>query len=268
MRKILISILLIFIFFVFIKLSPVDQESDWQEYFNQSFDYFYNGEYDVALRCLEKAQELNPGSPLIHWRLTYALWLKIDCDRAAGKDIDDLKAMFYHVFDQGIALCNFSAMNTESLFYLGGLYANRVLFKQAIGERNKSILKDTEKSREYLAQIKKTEGFYYEACGYLGIFNYGSVLMSGIQKFIVKRFGHKWDEKLGLEQIKDAIKYSRYADDIKFLYKDILMNLVEKNKYRDRIQETIDLVDDLAARYPRNSILKNDLKILEGLLQK
>ncbi len=33
-------------------------------------------------------------------------------------------------------------------------------------------------------------------------------------------------------------------------------------------QEAIDLVNDLVARYPRNSILKNDLKILEELLQK
>ncbi len=253
MRKVFVTVLLILI---------------WQQFYNQSFDYLYNGEYNEAIECLEKAKKLNPDNPLICLRLTFAFWLKAEYGKNSKKDIEKLKEMFDEEFNKGVALCNLDTFNPENLFYLGGLYGNRVFFKQAVGQRNSSMKDDTEKSREYLMKIKDTEDFYYEASGYLGIFNYGPVLMSGIQKFIVKRFGYKWDEALGLAQIKDAINYSRYSDDIKFLYKRILMDLMKKKKHQDRIQEAIDLVNDLVARYPRNSILKNDLKILEELLQK
>lgn len=261
MKKTLIPACLVLLILIFVI------QNNWQEFYNQSFDYLYNWECDKAIKCLEMARELEPDNPIIYWRLTFALWSKAQYGKKSKKDIEELKKMFEAAFNKGVALCDPNSVNPEILFYLGGLYGNRVLFKQAIDEQNTSLLGDVKNCREYLKQIKATDRFYYEARGYLGIFNYGPVLMSGFKKFIVKAAGYKWDEKLGLEQIKDAIAHSTHSDDIKFLYMGIFMELIKKKEYHDNIQEAIDLVEGLATKYPRNPFLKQDLESLKKYLQ-
>lgn len=249
-------------------------QSGWKKFYDESFDYFYNAEYDKAIECLEEALALDPTQPAIYWRLTYIIWFPISEaeNKIPNQERDELEKLFNNLFDKGVKICEnlltVDSANVEALFYLGGLYGNRVFFKQAVGQRNKSMLDDTNKSREYLRKIKKTKNFYYEACGYLGMFNYGPILMSGFQKWLVRRAGCKWDEDKGLLQTKDAIKNSRYGDDIKFLYKGILMGLVIEKKRRNKIPEALYLVEELIKKYPRNSILKEELKTLKDLKKK
>lgn len=254
--------------FLSTRLIFTNHNDEWEKFYNESFDYFYNGEYEKAIEYLEKARKSNSDNPAIYWRLTFILWVKTEQDKEIGKDINGLEETFYQAFNKGIAICDPKSTDSEILFYLGGLYANRALFKKAIGQKNKPMLEDIKKAREYLKKIKNTDNFYYEAGGCLGIFNYGPVLMSGIQKFLVKRFGYQWDESKGLQQLKNAMKYSRYSDDIKFLYKEILMELIEERGCLERIQEAIDLVRDLAERYPRNPFLKKDLEKLKEFKNK
>jgi len=272
LRKILVSISLIFIFSLPIKLSAVGQENEWQESYNQSFEYFYNWQFNKAIECLERARELNPYNPAIYWRLTYVFWVAADDETTPKNRRKELEKMFNEVFDKGVAICenllNSDSDNPEILFYLGGLYGNRVFFKTATGSRNKSLLTDINKVREYLEKIDKTENFYYEARGYLGIFNYSPVLMSGTKKFLVRKFGYKWDGTTGLIQVKEAMQYSRYSDDVKFLYKGILIGLVRKKEYQDRISEAINLVEELIKKYPRNPALQKDWKTLKNINKK
>lgn len=258
-KKFILIYLLLFI------QSSFTSQNNWEKFYNQSFDYLFNYEFDKAVDALNKARKLNLYNPSIYWRLTFVFWFKAEYGKNSKKK---LKEMFDEIFSKGVALCDSNSTDPEILFYLGGLYGNRVFFKQAIGQRNKSMLDDTNKSREYLRKIKKTEDFYYEACGYLGVFNYGPILMSGFQKWFVRKTSYKWDEDKGLEQLKKAMKDSRFADDTKFLYKGILVELARKKKYRNKAQEAISLIKSLIKKYPRNSVLKEDLKILEKILKK
>lgn len=263
MRKILVSISLIFIFFLPIKLSAAGQENDWQKFYNQSFEYFYNWQFNKAIECLEKARELNPGNPAIYWRLTYVLGFEAnERTRISKKERKELEEAFNKIFNKGIALCDSSSTNSETLFYFGGLYGNRVFFKQAIGQGNLSMLSDVEKAQEHLGKIKETEDFYYEARGYLGLLNCGPIIMSAIQRMAVKAAGCKWNKELGLQQIKDAMRNSRYSDDIKDVYRGTLQTMIEKNKFKDRISEAIELAEDLLKKYPNNLKSKLDLVIL------
>lgn len=249
-------------------------QNSWKKFYDESFDYFYNGEYERAVEYLERALRLNPNQPEIYWRLTYILWFPISEieNRISNQERKKVEKLFNDLFNRGVKICEnllvVDKTNTKILFCLGGLYGNRAFFKQAIGQRNLSLLKDVEKCREYLGKIKKTDSFYYEALGYLGIFNYGPVLMSGLQKWFAKRTGYDWDEDKGLLQIKDAIKYSKYSDDTRVLYKGILMGLVIKKKQKNKIPETLYLVEELIKKYPRNLLLKEDLKILKNLKNK
>lgn len=236
-------------------------KENWQEFYNQSFDYLYNVEYDKAIECLEKARELNPTNPAIYWRLTCVLWWKVQEEQELGWISEESVEMFNEAFNKGVAICESdSANNPEFLFYLGGLYGNRAFFRQALGQGHLSSLSDIKKSCKYLEKIKKTEDFYYEACGYLGIFNYGAIIIPWGLRFLADKFlGYKWDKKQGLRQIKDSMEYGRYSDDIKFLYNGILRMMIEKGKFEDRISEAIELTKDLSKRYPRNWRLKLDL---------
>lgn len=272
MKKVFVGLICIFLLFQIV-LAGQNNEENWQEFYNRSFEHLYNWEFDKAIECLEQARELNPDNPAIYWRLTFAFWLKAEYDESLKKeDKKQLEKKFNQIFDKGVALCTPNGNDPdepEILFYLGGLYGNKVLFKQALGERNMSLLKNTEKSREYLRKIEETKDFYYEACGYLGIFNYGPVLMSGFEKWIARRAGYKWDEVKGLKQIRDALRDSKFKDDTKILYyKGILMELVKKKKHRNRVQEAIDLVEGLIEKYPRNQVFKDDLQTLKEFFKK
>jgi len=262
LRKILISISWIFIFFLPIKLSAVGQENDWQKFYNQSFEYFYNWQFNKAIECLEKARELNPNSPAIYWRLTYVLGFEAnERIRISKKERQELEEAFNEIFNKGIAFCDSRSTNSETLFYLGGLYGNRVFFKQAIGQGNLSMLSDVGKAQEYLGKIKETDDFYYEARGYLGLLNCSPIIMSAVQRMAIKAAGYKWDEELGLQQIKDAMRNSRYGDDIKDVYRGTLQTMIKKDKFKERIPEAIELAKDLLKKYPNHLKSKLDLII-------
>lgn len=281
LKKIFIALICIFLLFHAVSASQLISipwwllkeinKEDWQEFYNQSFDYFYNGEYDEAIQCLEKARELNPDNLAIYWRLTYVFGFEAEYGKNSEKDIKELEKMFNQAFSKGMALCNPNSINPEILFYMGGLYGNRVLLKQALGQK-KSALEDIGESRKYLREIKKeikeTQDFYDEARGYLGIFNYWPIVMSTIQKIVFGGTGYKWNLKQGLQQIKDSINYGKYGDDIELIYRGILQGMINKGKFEDRIPEAIELTEDLLKKYPRNSLLKENLKILKGFIKK
>ena len=258
LKKILVGLICVFLLFQTFLANQADKEN-WKELYDLSFDHVRNGEYDQAIKCLEKAREIEPNNPVIYWRLTFVFGFKVEYGRNSKEDIKKLKEMFSQVFNNGIVLCDSNSINPEILFYLGGLYGNRVLFKQALRQKGRSTLKDMGESRKHLRKIKQTEDFYYEARSYLGIFNYWPIVMSGIQKVVVMGAGYKWDLKQGFQQIKDSINYGKYGDDIEFLYRGILQNIIKKGKSEHRIPETIELTQDLLKKYPRNLKLKLDL---------
>ena len=259
LKNILVGLICIFLLFQTFLANQADKEN-WKEFYDLSFDHVRNGEYDQAIKCLEKAREVEFNNPAIYWRLSYVFGFQVEYGRNSEKGIKKLKEMFNQAFNRGVTLCNPDSTNPEILFYLGGLYGNRVLFKQALRQK-KSALKDIEESRKYLRKIKETEDFYDEARGYLGLFNYWPIVMSTIQKLVVSGV-YKWDLKQGLQQIKDSINYGKYGDDIKLIYKGMLQGMINKDKFEHRIPETIELTQNLLKKYSRNLKLKLDLVVL------
>lgn len=265
MKKILAG----FFVLCFCNLFSLTRQDSWKDFYDQSFHYLYNCEYDKAFEYLNKAQELNPTSPLIYWRLTYAVCFELLYEQGLDRNATSkLKDIFDQAFHTGIELCSSNNSSPESLFCLGGLYGNYAIFKQAIGKRSKSMLSDVKECRQYLEKIKDIDNFYYDACGYLGIFNYISKFMSWLEKRTAQLVGYKWDEAKGLKQIRDAIEYSKYSDDTKFLYVGILMELVKDKKHKNRIQEAVDLINELIKKYPNNSFLEKNLKTLSKISEK
>lgn len=277
MKKIVILIC----FLLFVQLTFANQEKSWQEFYNQSFGYFYNFEYEKSIEVLERALELDPSQSAIYWRLSFVLWFKAQRDYHYGRDIEDLKIRFDEITDKGMEICRkplkSDPNNPEIRFYLGALYSQRGEFIATTRSQFQATLKvseikgNIEKSNKELALIvvpkiifnlffrshQWTPPFYYESLGYLGLHSYGTVVIpKSARKFINKR------EELGLEQIKNAMKYSKYSDDVKETYRGILQIKIGDNKFRDRISEAIELTEDLLKKYPGNLNLKIDLVAL------
>jgi len=263
LNKICARLICIFLVFQVFTINQINaNKENWEEFYNQSFDYFYNFEIDEAINCLEKAKKLNSNNPAVYWRLTLAFWLKARISKEMERDVKDLEKLFNETFNKGVAICNLKSDGPEKLFYLGALYGAKSLFKQDLGQRNMSMIKDIKKCRQYLEKIKKTDDFYYEARSYLGIFNYAPIVMSKLQRFFIRNLGYKWSEEQGLQQIKDSIKYSTYCDDIKWIYQELLQAVTDKDKFKDKIPEAIELGENLLQNYPRNLSLKIGLIIL------
>lgn len=267
---------------MFVQSTFASQEKSWQEFYDQSFGYFYNFEYEKSIGVLEGALELDPGQSAIYWRLSFVLWFKAQRDYHYGRDIEDLKIRFNEITDKGIEICKkllkSDPNNPEIRFYLGALYSHGGRFIATTRSQFQAGLKlseikgNIEKSDKELALIvvpniifnlffrfhRWTVPFHYESLGYLGLHNYGTVVIpKSFRAFINKR------EELGLEQIKDAMKYSKYSDDVKEMYRGILqIKIVEDNKFKDRIPEAIELTKDLLEKYPGNLNLKIDLVAL------
>lgn len=262
MKKILAG----FFVLCFCNLFSLTPQDSWKDFYNRSFNHLYNCEYDKAFEYLNKARELNPTNPLIYWRLTCAVCFELLYEQGLDRStISKLKDIFDRAFNTGIKLCSSNNSSPEILFYLGGLYGNYAIFKQAIGGRSKAMLSNAKECRQHLGKIKDIDNFYYDACSYLGIFNYVPIFMSWLEKRTAQLAGYKGDEEKGLEQIKNAIKYSKYSDDTKFLYVGILMSLVKDKKHKDRIQEAVDLINELIKKYPNNSFLGKNLETLSKI---
>jgi len=262
MKKILAG----FFVLCFCNLFFLTPQDSWKDFYNQSFHYLYNCEYDKAFEYLNKARELNPTNPLIYWRLTCVVCFELLYEQGLDRSATDkLKDLFVQAFNTGIELCSSDNSSPEMLFCLGGLYGNFAIARLAIGEGSKSMLSNVKECRQYLEKIKDIDNFYYDACGYLGIFNYTPMLMSWLEKRAAQLAGYKGNEEKGLEQIKNAVEYSRYGDDTKFLYLRILMELVKNKKHKDKIQEAIDLINELIKKYPNNSFLGKNLETLSKI---
>lgn len=261
LKKIFIGLICIFLLFQIVSANQINQE-DWRRLYDNSFNHFYNHEYEKSIECLEKALKLDLSQPAIYWRLSYVLWLKAQRDFHRNRDVKELKSRFNEVTNNGIEICTkmleTNQANPEILFYIGALYGHRGQFIASVNSRFKATLKIVEitknigKSREKLELIENRGPFYYEASGYLGVYNYGAALFAPVGG----------DEKLGLKQLEDAMRNSKYSDDFKIMYRGMLQAKIEENGFQNKISETIKLTEELLEKYPTNLSLKIDLVIL------
>lgn len=116
-----------------------------------------------------------------------------------------------------------------------------------------------------LRKINPAAPFYYEALGYLGLYNYGIVVTPGAFKGKIKEDKNLSNEEIeqwGYEELQKAIENSRYSDDSILMYRGILQTKIQDNEFKNRILEAIKLTEDFLKRYPRNLSLKVDLVVL------
>lgn len=263
------------------------EEKDWKFYYEKSFDYFYNFEYEQALECLEKAKELNPDHPAIYWRLAYIIWFRdaliqkthlgelylprskdssseFKGDKRYLKPSDE----FYQIIRKGIEKCGIWLRNNlmdnqkkvEGLFYLGALKAVQVgceiEMKRGKGVGDWIKIRDTiRNSRENLKDVlNKESSWKYEAYLYLGTFNYTPAICSWKQRLAMIAGFYQWDVVRGLEQLSESVANST-RDDARFYWLYILM-------FEERNLEALELAGILLKKYPNNIALKGYLVYL------
>lgn len=236
----------------------------------EGFDALYNLDYESARRRFREISTVYPAHPAGYELLAASLWLKtlnesrrlqasLYNNEGFYKEKDDkvdpkVQAEFRELTRKTKELCEArlkaNPKDTDALYYLGAVEGLKAAWGSMVERSFMSALSNGKDSVDHHRDLLKIDPTYTDAKVTVGMYDYVVGTLPPLVKLGATFIGFRGSKKRGLATLEEVAREGHYArDDAKTL----LIALLKRER---RYREAYNYANELAAKYPRNYLLK------------
>ena len=236
----------------------------------EGFDALYNLDYEAARRRFREIATAFPSHPAGYELLAASLWLKtlnesrrlqasLYNNEGFYKEKDDkidpkVQAEFRELTRKTKELCEarlkVNPKDTDALYYLGAVEGLKAAWGSMVERSFMSAMTNGKDSVNHHRDLLKIDPTYVDAKVTIGMYDYVVGSLPALVKLGATFIGYRGSKKRGLATLEEVAREGRWArDDAKSL---LIALLKRERRYRDAYT----YASELAAKYPRNYLLK------------
>ena len=236
----------------------------------EGFDALYNLEYEAARRRFRDMTVAFPTHPAGYELLAASLWLKtlnesrrlqasLYNNEGFYKEKDDkvdpkVQAEFRELTRKTKELCEArlkaDPKDTEALYYLGAVEGLKAAWGSMVERSFMSAMTNGKDSVGHHRDLLKIDPKYTDAKVTIGMYDYVVGALPPLVKLGATMIGYRGSKKRGIATLEEVAREGRYARD------DAKTMLIALLKRERRYREAYNYASELAAKYPRNYLLK------------
>jgi hypothetical protein len=236
----------------------------------EGFDALYNLDYESARRRFRDITVAFPTHPAGYEFLAASLWLKtlnesrrlqasLYNNEGFYKEKDDkvdpkVQAEFRELTRKTKELCEArlktNPKDTDALYYLGAVEGLKAAWGSMVERSFMSAMTNGKDSVGHHRDLLKIDPAYVDAKVTIGMYDYVVGTLPPLYKLGATMIGYRGSKKRGLATLEVVAREGRYARD------DAKTMLIALLKRERRYREAYNYANELAAKYPRNYLLK------------
>jgi hypothetical protein len=249
--------------------APFDQKR-FDTLRNDGFEALYNLDYEGARRRFREITTVFPNHPAGYELLAASLWLKtlnesrrlqasLYNNEGFYKEKDDkvdpkVQAEFRELTRKTKELCEArlkaDPKDADALYYLGAVEGLKAAWGSMVERSFMSAMSNGKDSVNHHRELLKLDPAYVDAKVTIGMYDYVVGALPPLVKLGATMIGYRGSKKRGIATLEQVAREGRYArDDAKTL----LIALLKRER---RYREAYNYASELAAKYPRNYLLK------------
>jgi len=249
--------------------APVDQKR-LDALRAEGFDALYNLDYEAARRRFRDMTVAFPDHPAGYELLAASLWLKtlnesrrlqasLYNNEGFYKEKDDkvdpkVQAEFRELTRKTEELCEarlkVNPKDTDALYYLGAVEGLKAAWGSMVERSFMSAMSNGKDSVGHHRDLIKIDPTYIDAKVTIGMYDYVVGSLPPLVKLGATMIGYRGSKKRGIATLEQVAREGRYARD------DAKTMLIALLKRERRYREAYNYASELAAKYPRNYLLK------------
>ena len=249
--------------------APFDQKR-FDELRAEGFDALYNLEYEAARRRFREIATAFPTHPAGYELLAASLWLKtlnesrrlqasLYNNEGFYKEKDDkvdpkVQAEFRELTRKTKELCEArlkaNPKDADALYYLGAVEGLKAAWGSMVERSFMSAMSNGKDSVNHHRDLLKLDPAYIDAKVTIGMYDYVVGALPPLVKLGATFIGYRGSKKRGIATLEEVAREGRYARD------DAKTMLIALLKRERRYREAYNYASELAAKYPRNYLLK------------
>ncbi len=236
----------------------------------EGFDALYNLEYEAARRRFRDLTTAFPTHPAGYELLAASLWLKtlnesrrlqasLYNNEGFYKEKDDkvdpkVQAEFRELTRKTKELCEarlkVNPKDTDALYYLGAVEGLKAAWGSMVERSFMSAMTNGKDSVGHHRDLIKIDPTYIDAKVTIGMYDYVVGALPPLVKLGATFIGYRGSKKRGIATLEEVAREGNYARD------DAKTMLIALLKRERRYREAYNYAAELAAKYPRNYLLK------------
>ncbi|HEX8336455.1 MAG TPA: hypothetical protein VF621_06975, partial [Pyrinomonadaceae bacterium] len=236
----------------------------------EGFDALYNLDYEGARRRFRELTAAFPTHPAGYQLLAAGLWLKtlnesrrlqasLYNNEGFYKEKDDkvdpkVQAEFRELTNKTKELCEarlrVNPKDADALYYLGAVEGLKAAWGSMVERSFMSAMSNGRDSVSHHRELLKIDPKYVDAKVTIGMYDYVVGALPPLVKLGATVIGYRGSKKRGIATLEEVAREGRYARD------DAKTMLIALLKRERRYREAYNYAAELAAKYPRNYLLK------------
>src|SRR5215203_2455962 len=236
----------------------------------EGFDALYNLDYEAARRRFRDIATAFPAHPAGYELLAASLWLKtlnesrrlqasLYNNEGFYKEKDDkvdpkVQAEFRELTRKTKELCEArlkaDPKDTDALYYLGAVEGLKAAWGSMVERSFMSAMTNGKDSVGHHRDLIKIDPTYIDAKVTIGMYDYVVGALPPLVKLGATFIGYRGSKKRGIATLEEVARDGHYARD------DAKTMLIALLKRERRYREAYNYASELAAKYPRNYLLK------------
>ncbi len=236
----------------------------------EGFDALYNLDYEGARRRFREMTVAFPDHPAGYELLAASLWLKtlnesrrlqasLYNNEGFYKEKDDkvdaeVQNLFRDLTQKTKDLCQarlkVNPKDTEALYYLGAVEGLKAAWGSMVERSFMSALSNGKDSVDHHRDLLKIDPTYVDAKVTVGMYDYVVGTLPPLVKLGATFIGFRGSKKRGLATLEEVARAGRWTQD------DAKTLLIALYKRERRYRDAYNFAAELAAKYPRNYLLK------------
>lgn len=236
----------------------------------EGFDALYNLDYEGARRRFRELTVAFPNHPAGYELLAASLWLKTlnesrrlqaslynnegfykeKDDKVDPKVAGEFRELTRKSKELAEARLKLNPKDTDALYYLGAVEGLKAAWGSMVERSFMTAMGSGKDSVSAHRELLKIDPAYVDAKVTIGMYDYVVGSLPAIAKIGATLIGYRGSKKRGLATLEEVARDGRWArDDAKSL---LIALLKRERRYRDAYV----YASELAAKYPRNYLLK------------
>ncbi len=249
--------------------APFDQKR-FEALRTEGFEALYNLDYEGARRRVREMTVVFPGHPAGYELLAASLWLKTlnesrrlqaslynnegfykeKDDKVDPKVSGEFRELTRKAKDLSEARLRANPKDADALYYLGAVEGLKAAWGSMVERSFMAAMSSGKDSVNHHRDLLKLDPSYVDAKVTIGMYDYVVGSLPAIAKIGATLIGYRGSKKRGLATLEEVARGGRWArDDAKSL---LIALLKRERRYRDAYT----YASELAAKYPRNYLLK------------
>lgn len=236
----------------------------------EGFDALYNLDYEGARRRFRDIATAYPTHPAGYELLAASLWLKtlnesrrlqasLYNNEGFYKEKDDkvdpkVQAEFRELTRKTEELCEArlkaNPKDADALYYLGAVEGLKAAWGSMVERSFMSAMSNGKDSVSHHRDLIKLDPTYIDAKVTIGMYDYVVGALPPLVKLGATMIGYRGSKKRGIATLEEVAREGRFARD------DAKTMLIALLKRERRYREAYNYASELAAKYPRNYLLK------------